>query len=71
MRVGVPVHTLNNGNPVDTVTIRYKDYYFFIYLDGESGKPTGDFGWSDDPTMNPTVPIRDIWVATPPKKGKK
>lgn len=69
LRVGTPVVIANNGKPIDEITIRYKDYYFFIDLDAETGEPTGGFGWSEDPTMNPTVPIRDILVATP-KEGK-
>lgn len=65
IRVGAPVRTANNGKPIDEITIRYKDFYFFIDIDIESGEPTGDFGWSHDPTMNPTVPIRDILIAKP------
>lgn len=68
LQVGVPIKIANNGKPVDVVTIRYKDFYFFIDIDVESGEPTGGFGWSEDPTMNPTVSIRDIWVAKSKKK---
>lgn len=70
MKVGVPVHIANDGKPIDVITIRYKDYYFFIDLDAETGEPTGGFGWSDDPTMNPTVPIRDILVAETQRRIK-
>lgn len=70
LKIGVPVVVANDGKPVDVVTIRYNDLYFFIDIDVESGEPTGSFGWSHDPTMNPTVPIREIWTANPPpKKG--
>lgn len=66
LRVGASVHTVNNGNLINSVVIRYKDLYFDITVDAETQLPTGDFGWSTDPTMNPTVAIRDIWVASPP-----
>lgn len=69
MRVGAPIRIANDGKPVDVVTIRYKDLYFFVDIDVESNEPTGSFGWSHDPTMNPTVPIRDIWVAKPTKEN--
>ena len=69
IQVGAPVHIANGGKPIDVVTIRYKDFYFFIDIDAESEEPTGEFGWSGDPTMNPTVPIRDIWVANPLNKS--
>lgn len=68
LRTGVRTEVVNDGNPVDVITIRYKDVYLFVDIDVESGKPTGDFGWSHDPTMNPTVPIRDVWTAKPPRK---
>jgi hypothetical protein len=68
LRVGVPVRIANEGKPIDIITIRYKDFYFFIDIDSEYGEPTGGFGWSEDPTMNPTVPIRDMWVASPLKE---
>ena len=71
LRVGVPVRIANGGKPIDVVTIRYKDFYFFVDIDVESGEPTGSFGWSEDPTMNPTVPIREIWTASPPKSKLK
>jgi len=71
LKVGVPVVMANDGRPIDVVTIRYKDIYLFVDIDVENGEPTGSFGWSDDPTMNPTVPIRDIWVAAPPLKEER
>lgn len=71
VRVGAPVKIANDGKSVDVVTIRYKDLYFFVDIDTESSEPTGDFGWSEDPTMNPTVPIREIWTAQPPTAQPK
>jgi hypothetical protein len=68
LKIGVPVSVANGGKPIDVLTIRYNDLYFFVDIDVESGEPTGGFGWSDDPTMNPTVPIRDILVAKPPQE---
>lgn len=68
LKIGTPVHIANDGKPIDQVTIRYKDFYFFVDIDIESGEPTGDFGWSTDPTMNPTVPVRGILIATPAKQ---
>lgn len=68
LKVGVPVVVANDGKPLDVITIRYKDLYFFIDIDSETQEPTGGFGWSEDPTMNPTVPIRDIWTAKPPEE---
>jgi hypothetical protein len=53
---------LKDGKAIESVVIRYKDLYFDIDLDAETKEPTGGFGWSHDPTMNPTVPIRDIWL---------
>lgn len=69
IRVGAPVSIANNGQPIDVVTIRYKEFYLFVDIDVKTGEPTGDFGWSRDPTMNPNVLIRDIWAACPPKAG--
>lgn len=63
VKIGVPVRTANDGKPIEQITILYKSYYLFVDFDAESGKPTGDFGWSEDPTMNPTAPIRNILVA--------
>lgn len=70
LKVGAKVEIANNGKPIEQITIRYQNLYFFIDIDAESKEPTGGFGWSDDPTMNPTVPIRDIWTAVPPNKEK-
>lgn len=67
-RTGMDVRIANHGKPIEQVTIRYKDLYFFVDIDEETQEPTGDFGWSHDPTMNPTVAVRDIWVATAPSE---
>lgn len=58
-----PIYEANDGKPIEQITIKYKQYYFFIDLDGETGEPTGGFGWSNDPSMNPTVEVRDILIA--------
>jgi len=70
LKTGASIRVLNDGKPMEVVTIRYKDFYFFVDIDVDSGKPTGGFGWSEDPTMNPTVPIRDIWTARPPERKR-
>lgn len=71
LQTGVTVKIANNGNSADVITIRYKNLYFFVDIDTESQEPTGGFGWSEDPTMNPTVPIREIWTATPTNINKE
>lgn len=67
-RTGIGMKVANGGNPVDELVIRYKDFYFGIMIDAESGEPTGDFGWSRDPMMF-HAPIREHYVAT--RKGEK
>jgi hypothetical protein len=62
-KTGIRIKEANSGKPVDTVTIKCRGYYLFVDFDIESGEPTGEFGWSGDPTMNPTVPIREILIA--------
>ncbi len=66
---GADIRVANHGKPIDQITIRYKDFYFFVDIDDETQEPTGGFGWSKDPTMNPSVPIRKIWTANPPSSG--
>lgn len=58
-----PIHMVNDGNPVDEVIIRYKDYYFNVTIDVESGEPTGDFGWTHGSPITHT-PIREFYTAT-------
>ncbi len=60
---GIDIREANGGKPVDTVVIRYKSIFFEIMLDAETGEPTGDFGWSEDPGMFHT-PIREHYTAT-------
>jgi len=62
-RTGHSIRVLNNGKPVDTVVIRYKEFYFGITIDDESGEPTGDFSWSRDPMMFPDTLVRDYLTA--------
>ena len=63
MKTGYDIRQLNNGKPVEQLVIRYKDMYFDITLDAKTGKPTGDFAWSNDLFMH-NVKVRDIYVAT-------
>ncbi len=58
-------HLVNRGKLVISLVIRYKELYFDIKLDAETGEPTGDFGWSRDPHMFPDVNINDFLVAAP------
>lgn len=62
LKTGVQMEVANNGKPIDQVVIRYKDYFFMIDLDAESGEPTGGFGWSEGTPMTP-VPIREHYTA--------
>lgn len=59
LRVGAPVKIANDGKAIDEVVIRYKDFYFSIWVDAETGEPTGDFGWSRDFGMFPATPVRE------------
>ena len=62
LKTGSNLHIANNGNPVDEVVIRYKDFYFTVMIDIESGEPTGDFGWTHGSPMTHT-PIREFYTA--------
>lgn len=62
LKTGTSMRVANDGKPIDEVVIRYKDYYFSVFLDVETGEPTGDFAWSEDATMFHT-PIREHYVA--------
>ncbi len=69
-KTGITTRTINDGNPVDEVVIRYKDYYFGVMLDTESGEPTGDFSWSEDPTMF-HAPLREHYIVIrPPQRDE-
>lgn len=61
-----PIHMVNDEKPVDEVVIQYKDIYISMFIDLETGEPTGDFAWSHDPTMF-SIPIREIVLT---KEGK-
>lgn len=62
-RTGSDIKVANDGKPVEELVIQYKDFYFGIMIDVESGEPTGDFGWTRDPGMFPATPIRDYMKA--------
>jgi len=62
-KTGANIEIANGGKPIEQVTIECRGYYLFVDFDVDSGEPTGDFGWSEDPTMNPTVPVKDILFA--------
>lgn len=65
-----PWRTLNDGKPVQSLVIRYKDIYLDVKLDGETDLPTGDFGWSRSPHMFPDVNINEFWRAVPPEEAQ-
>ena len=67
--MGASVKTINDGQMVEEVVIRYKDYYFGIMIDAKTGEPTGDFVWSTDADW-PITPIRDFYTAIPDKGDK-
>lgn len=57
-----PIYEANNGKPVEQVVIRYKDFFFEIDFDVESGEPTGEFGWTQGEPIT-HVPVRDFYTA--------
>ena len=61
-KTGADIRELNNGNAVDEKVVRLGNYYFGIMFDAESGEPTGDFGWSEDPSIFHT-PVREHYTA--------
>lgn len=63
VKTGTGLRIVNDGKAVDELVIRYKEFYFSIMLDEETGKPTGDFTWSTDYGMFPTTPVRDHYKA--------
>lgn len=67
LRTGIRVEVANNGKPVEQVVIRYKNYFFMVDIDEESGEPTGGFGWSEGTPMT-HVPIREHYTATREEK---
>lgn len=56
LKTGSSIAVLNNGEPVDEVVIKFKDFYISLLY---SGDEICSMGWSKDPTMFNT-PIRDI-----------
>lgn len=62
LKTGAGIEVANGGKPVDEIVIRYKDFFFGIMIDVETGEPTGDFGWSKDPGMF-HKPIREHLIA--------
>lgn len=62
VQTGKRLHIANDGKSVNPIVIRYKDYFFEIMLDSETGEPTGDFSWSGDSGMFHT-PVREHLVA--------
>lgn len=62
LKTGSRLKIANDGKPVDEVIIRYKDYYFSIMTDCETGDPTGYFGWTHGSPVT-HVPIRDFYTA--------
>lgn len=55
----------NTGFNTEEVVIRYKEFYFTIYINQDTGEPY-DWGWSTSPMTH--VPIRDFYTA---KRGKQ
>lgn len=68
LKTGTSIRVANGGKPIDQVVIRYRDFYFMIDIDVESGDPTGDFGWSEGQAMTP-VPAREFYVAVRERMG--
>lgn len=63
-KTGVITKTIDK--PIEELVIRYKDLYFCVDIDVESGEPTGDFTWAHDSNMF-HVPVRDMYVARKPR----
>lgn len=63
LRTGHDLVIENDGKPVDPIVIRYKEFFFEIMIDAETGEPTGSFGWFKDSLMT-HVPVREFYIAT-------
>ena len=62
VKTGVKMELANGGKPIDELVIRYKDFFFNIDIDCETGEPTGGFGWTQGTPITHT-PIRDFYTA--------
>jgi hypothetical protein len=62
LKTGSKLEIANDGKPVEEVVIRYKDYFFMVDIDAESGEPTGGFGWNKGNPITP-VPVREFYTA--------
>lgn len=62
LKTGHKLVIANDGKPVEEIVIRYKDLFFMIMLDAESGEPTGGFGWSQGDAITHT-PAREFYTA--------
>ncbi len=65
VKTGADIKIANDGKPIEQLVIKYKDFYFGIDIDVESGEPTGDFGWSNDAMMFPSTPVRHYLKVVP------
>jgi hypothetical protein len=63
VKTGTRMELENDGKPVDELVIRYKDFFFNIMIDCETGEPTGSFGWTQGTPITHT-PVRDFYIAT-------
>lgn len=62
LKTGTRMELANGGKPIDELVIRYKDIFFNIDIDYESGLPTGEFSWTQGTPITHT-PIRDFYTA--------
>ena len=56
LRTGIKIKDLSDA---EDVVIRYKDLYFMVTVDVDTGEPTGDFAWSD--SLPAHTLIREIY----------
>ena len=68
LKTGQNIRIGNDGKAVDEVVIRLNGYYMSVLFDPESGKPTGDFAWTQDPMMF-HVPLREHYIAKQEKQS--
>ena len=60
LKTGIRVKTANGGRSTEQIVIRYKNFYFEIDFDAETGEPTGDFCWTEGTPIT-HVPIREFY----------